>query len=169
MAPHARFTFSVAYGGGKPILRGSGQAGVHGIGTVRFVVQASLGKHISLLGRLTVSLSGVPKPPTASAVFTVYPSLHLTVAAVEQVMNGKPTVAITVTGARPGTVRVTAQPAGKGEQQLQAAGRSDGKHPLVLKIMLGKVKLPIALALSVKVTTREGVTETRTLAIRAPA
>jgi plastocyanin len=163
-APHARLTFSVHYAGTSPALHGTALVGANGYVTFSFPVLSGPGAHqTSLAATLQVTAFGVGGAQgSATAPFTVYPSLHLQVTIHSARVRGTLLLMVQTTIARLGLVRVTVTVPGRNVHPATVTGVADGKHPLLLRVSLGKVKGPVSTVVQVQVTTREGATESLT-------
>jgi plastocyanin len=161
-APHARLAFSVHFAGTSPALHGTALAGANGLATFSFPVLSGPGPHqTSLAATLQVTAFGAGGAQgSATAPFTVYPSLRLQVTIHSARVRGTLVLMIQTSIARRGLVRVTVTVPGRNVRPAAVTGVADGKHPLLLSVSLGKVKGPVSTVVQVQVTTREGATET---------
>jgi hypothetical protein len=114
---------------------------------------------------LIVQLTGPGVTGSATARFRVFPPLHLAVQVHPLHQSGSMALAVRVEAARPGVVTVRVTVPGHPVRQVAAHGNVDARHPLTLDLPLGRLHGRVLVEAKVQVTTREGVIETRSLAV----
>jgi hypothetical protein len=166
--PFAHLRFSVGYRGRVARTTGVARADRTGTAAFRFPVAVGpSGNGPPLAGVLSVRVSEAGLAGDATARFTVYPALHLAVRARLIHPDGDTVLVVQVTVARTGMVQVTARVPGQPARQLSARGTAMGGHPLTLRLAPGRLHGHTVIGVAVRVITREGVVEGRTLAVAA--
>jgi hypothetical protein len=137
-----------------------------GMATLRMTVAQSPTQGTSSLGGLVqVTASGKGRLGSATAAFTVYQSVHLTVSANVVSRHGARTLLVTVGVAKAAAIDVGVLLSRGGHGAIVAHGQATHKGNVTIQVPLPKVSDSATAHITVTILTREGVRETSKLAV----
>jgi hypothetical protein len=164
--PRTRLSFTVTYNGQTTQTSATLRSDASGAASFPFVVAAGPGGAGGpLQGTLTVRVTEPGFAGTATIRFAVYPPLHTSVQTHLTQQDGLAVLALTVEMARPGRVTAMVQMPGGDGQQVQSIASADGTHPLTLLLPLGTLPAGTSLRVAVRIVSKDGVVEIRTLTV----
>ncbi len=167
-AARRHIALAVRYAGtaGTATVPGVAQANAQGMATFSFTVLPGPAKGASsLAATVTVQVIDPNTRGTATARFTVFPALRLTVHTREIGLARSRVLDVTVQLAVRAQVVATVAVSSTPRMVLTARGTAGGAHQLDMRFSLGPMDGATVAHVTVTVTTKDGVTDTRSLSL----